>query len=168
MSKLEKLMHVVERNVKDYLREEAGVKDIKCKTALRQLSTLQLREVTSTISVAGSINMLLGFSYDEMLLQRVASAFLEEAQASKEECMDMAGEFINIILGQGANEIDMNNPSPTLFSPPMTMLGAKKVIQHKASQYYSIELETEYGNLHILCIGPKELFDTSLNYLGGE
>lgn len=59
-----KLMSHLEKHTTEYLQNEVAVKQIKCIAVLKELQSLDLKSLTSIISVAGDINMFLAFSFE--------------------------------------------------------------------------------------------------------
>lgn len=164
-----KLLSSLQKHTSEYLRDKANIAHVECAASLQELQSLALHDLTAIISVAEGINMILAFSYETPLLKRIATTFLYEEgedEASEDDCLDMASEFINIIVGLCVTSINSDPLKPILFSPPLVIHEAKIIRQRKTSQLYAISLKTKYGKLDINCIGPRELFDDQLNYLG--
>jgi two-component system chemotaxis sensor kinase CheA len=163
------LMNNLEKIACQYLREEVLITDIQCSTALKEEKQVNLLDTTSIVRVAGDINMLVALSFEQALLHRITRYFLydgdQDAALNEDDCIDMACEAVNIIVGLCIPELSTEEGIPILFSPP-TVLDEAKTIRHtKSSQFYVIELQTEFGRLDIHCIGQKELFDNHLNYI---
>ena len=153
--------HCLESHTSDYLIQEMSFTKVQCKTQLLEIHELELRKITALISVADETNVLVAFSFDWELLEQLTRVFLDstEIEVDEEDCLDMASEFINIIVGLCTTNISHEVDHPILFSPPVLIQAAKTLRHHKHSQFFAIELETEFGKMDISCIGPREIFN---------
>ena len=157
------LMYRVYSGVERYLRDEVELNLIDKSDHIRTLECLELRSVTSFIPVAGVIDMYLVISFDETLLQEISKKFLSGAiSVSHEDCMDMAGEFNNIVLGLSMEELD----GVSIFAPPGVITDEKKIVREANMEIYGLTCKTHKGELDIYFMGPKGSFDKNLNYTG--
>ena len=159
-----KLMLIVVQSVEKYLLDEANLALLEKCSDVKALTSLELRAITSFIPVADMIDMHLLISFDEQLLQDIACKFLlEDVDVSHQDCMDMAAEFNNIVLGLSMAGFD----GASIFDPPGVITDEKKIIREENMEMYGITCQTSKGGLDIYFMGPCGSFDKNLNYIGG-
>jgi CheY-specific phosphatase CheX len=163
------LTHSLEKHTCLYLRDELLITGIQSSSALKEVKQMNLHEATAIVSIAGDFNVLIAFSFETPLLQQLTRHFLYDgdqvAALDEEDCLDMASEVINIIVGLCTPDLSKDDNIPVLFSPPVVLDKAKTIRHTKSSLFYVIELQTTLGRLDIHCIGPKQLFDNYLNII---
>ncbi|MDX1452034.1 MAG: chemotaxis protein CheX [Oleiphilaceae bacterium] len=144
----------------DYLRREIAFENVTSRTQLLEIPELELKPITALISVAGDTNVLVAASFDWPLMRVLTGNFLDTAVAEVEEddCLDMASEFINIIIGLCTSNLDHHDGHPILFSPPVIIEDAKTIRHHRDSLFFRIDLFTEAGDMNLNCIGPRDIF----------
>lgn len=169
-SNIKRLLISLEQHASSYLKNEAQLHEVKCSTTLEELKSLSLHDITAIISVAENLNMILAFSYETPLLEKITQMFLYDGdggKVSQDDCQDMASEFINIITGLCITSLNQSE-TPILFSPPIVINEAKEIHQRESTHLFAINIKTEFGVLNINCIGPGELFDERLNYVADK
>lgn len=135
---------------------------------LDELQRVELRAMTSIMSLGGGINMIVAFSFDRSLLQRLMLRFSEgiEIEPGEEELYleDTACEIINIVAGNSTADIQMKGETIPL-SPPLMISGGKSIARHRNAQFFEADMATDHGQIKAICIGPRDLFDPDLNYV---
>ncbi len=166
---VETLVSVVRKWTRGFLRSELELAIQSEKVKLDRLQRIDLRDVTSIVSVGGSVNMFIAFSFDMPLLEHVTGVLTEgldvddlEPAALQE---DAAAEVINTIVGNSTSDFEGQGTAITL-SPPVTLAGAKSVFRSREAIFCTVALTTGEGTLDVDFIGPREVFDWELNYLG--
>jgi CheY-specific phosphatase CheX len=151
-----------------FLVEELGCPVKATSLRLDDLPRVQVKPMTSMVSLGGEVNMLIAFSFDEALLQRLMTLLTEDIEIEEgEESLyleDAACEIINTVVGNSTADVQTAGAAIPL-SPPLMISGGKSLTRHRDAKFYEADMETDIGNLKLLCIGPRDLFDESLNYV---
>ena len=162
------LVEVVAKRSMTFLQEEIDLDVSNQEIKLEDVHKLELKYLTSLMSIEGPLKVYLAFSFEQDLLERVFQVYSEDIEIEEDE-VDMyleetAGDVINIILGNAT--ADLSNEGPAIYlSPPVIITEAKNIVRHRGAQFITTDLVTDYGNLSVYCVGPKDLFDELLNYV---
>lgn len=161
-----RVVHLIADRAASYLTEEIGLEVRRSEIYLENIKRLQLRHITSILSVEGGVRMLVAFSFDLGLAERVFEVSTEglDIPESERELMleDSVAEVINVAVGNAFT--NLASGGVISISPPIVISEAKGITRHKGADFYSADLTTECGMLSIHFVGPKELFDEQLNY----
>ena len=118
------------------------------------------------IGTGGSIQVLITMGYDDNLLDKLVEAFLEGEEVDEEELDEIkesvSCEIINTVVGNA-----LKNPldGTTLgITPPILIYEAKSLFRQKSSQIATSVLKTEFGEMLLTAVGPKETFSKILNF----
>lgn len=126
---------------------------------------VELKKNTSMIGTGGNIQVIITMSYDDKLLEKLVEIFLEgeEVEEEMDEIREsVSSEIINTIVGNAlVNPLDGTTLSIT---PPILIYEAKSLFKHKNSKIATAILTTEFGDMLLTVIGPKELFVKELNF----
>lgn len=151
--------HVVDVSM-NFLAEETKIESKKSVSARKDLQKLQLRYMTSIMSVGGTLKMLLAFSFDKSLIEEVFRRYAQDIEIDESELAlyieETASEIINIVLGNAISKLNIKNHVISL-SPPVVILEAKSIMRVKGSEFFTYILTTDFGVLEIFCVCPKEL-----------
>lgn len=151
-----------------YLREELGIQVQRTTMNMGEVKRMQLRHLTSILAVEADIRMLVAFSLDQELVERVFVASTEGLEIADDELEMMreetVTELINIIVGNAIADLAAKGTSIPI-SPPIVINEAKSITRHKGAIFYTMDLTTESGVISIHFIGPRELFDMNLEYV---
>jgi CheY-specific phosphatase CheX len=151
--------HVVDVSM-NFLAEETQLESKKLVSAIKDLQKLQLRYMTSIMSVEGNLKMLLAFSFDKNLIEEVFRRYAQDIEIDESEIglyiEETAGEIINIVLGNAISKLNIKNHVISL-SPPVVILEAKSITRIKESEFFTYILTTDFGVMEIFCVCPKEL-----------
>jgi CheY-specific phosphatase CheX len=151
-----------------YLRDELAIPVRETTVRMRDVKRMQLLHLTSILSVEADIRMLIAFSLDRELTDRVFIASTEGLEIAEDEAEMMreetVAELINIIVGNAMADL-ASTGTIIPISPPIIISEAKNITRTKGATFYSLDIVTESGMLSIHFIGPKELFDLNLNYV---
>lgn len=151
-----------------YLRNELKIPVQITTVHMRDVKRMQLLHLTSILSVEADIRMLIAFSFDRELTEGVFIASTEglEIADDEQEMMreETVAELINIIVGNAMGDL-ASAGTIIPISPPIIISEAKNITRNKGATFYTLDIVTDSGMLSIHFIGPKELFDLSLNYV---
>jgi len=163
-----RLVQAIGKRTVGYLRSELGIPVQGATVHMQDVKRMQLLHLTSILSVEADIRMLIAFSFDRELTERVFTASTEglEIAADEQEMMreETVAELINIIVGNAMGDLAAKG-TVIPISPPIIISEAKNITRSKGATFYTLDIVTESGMLSIHFIGPKELFDLSLNYV---
>lgn len=154
-----KFMESVVRRTALFLTEEASINVGEVKYALTAVQKLQLKALTSIITVEDNAKMTLAFSYDRELIREIFTQYSEGVEIDENEedlyTEETAGDMINIILGNVLAEFQQNDKAFAL-STPIIVNEAKSIARYKSSKFFAAELATDKGTMAIFCITPGE------------
>lgn len=151
-----------------YLREELGIPVLGTTTNMGEVKRMELRYLTSILAVEADIRMLIAFSLDQDLAERVFIVSTEglEIDEDEQEMMreETITELINIIVGNAMADLAAKGTTIPI-SPPIVINEAKSITRHKGATFYTMDITTDIGKMSIHFIGPRELFDLNLDYV---
>lgn len=118
------------------------------------------------IGTGGTVQVLITIGYDDTLLDKLVEAFLEGEEVEEDEREEIyesvSSEFINTVVGNALqNPVDGSTLSIT---PPVLIYEAKSLFKQKGSQISIATIKTQYGDMLLTIIGPKESFSKKLNF----
>jgi len=167
-SDVKRIMDIIAEQTAGFLKEEVDVEVSNTQFHLEDVNRLQLKYLTSLLSVGGNINMYLVFSFDEKLMNRIFEVYTEDIDIEEDEreeyVEETAGDVINIIVGNATAALQSDGVVIQL-SPPVILTEAKKIGRQKDAAFYMADMQTPYGDLSVFCAGPKKLLDDQLNYV---
>lgn len=147
---------------------EYGIRVTEADSGGGDLESLNLLGMTAIIGMGGSVNLLVAFSFQEglidVLYRRMTHGFEvrpDEVEMYREAA---AGEVVNTILGHCT--IDLQKPDRPVISitPPVILDQAKTIRRMKNAVFYTQILNTDFGRMNISLVGPRELFNSRLDY----
>lgn len=148
--------------VKSFLEEETNIESKQVISEQQDLQKLQLRYMTSILSVEGNMKMLFAFTFDKVLIEEIFKRYAQDIDIDESEIdiyiEETAGEMINIVMGNAIAKLNLKNQIISL-SPPVVIMEAKSITRIKASEFLTIVLSTEFGMMEIFCVCPKELHE---------
>ena len=151
-----------------YLREDLDIPVEGTTTNMGEVMRMQLRHLTSILAVEADIRMLIAFSLDQDLVERVFVVSTDglEIADDEQEMMreETITELINIIVGNAMADLAAKGTTIPI-SPPIVINEAKSITRHKGATFYTMDLTTNIGMMSIHFIGPRELFDLNLEYV---
>ncbi|MBU4176636.1 MAG: chemotaxis protein CheX [Desulfurivibrionaceae bacterium] len=163
-----RLVQAIGKRTVGYLRSELGIPVQRATVHMQDVKRMQLQHLTSILSVEADIRMLIAFSFDRELTERVFTASTEglEIADDEQEMMreETVAELINIIVGNAMGDLAAKG-TVIPISPPIIISEAKNITRSKGATFYTLDIVTESGMLSIHFIGPKELFDLNLDYV---
>ena len=163
-----RLVQAIGDRTVSYLKNELTIPVRGTEVHMRDVKRMQLLHLTSILSVEADIRMLIAFSFDRELTERVFIASTEGLEITEDEAEMMreetVSELINIIVGNAMADLAATGTIIPI-SPPIIINEAKNITRNKGATFYTLDIVTDSGMLSIHFIGPKELFDLSLNYV---
>jgi CheY-specific phosphatase CheX len=113
--------------------------------------------------------LLVAFSFDQRLMDVLYQRMTEgmEVAPGEEEAYrsSVAAEIINTIIGNCTADLQQGDEAISL-TPPMIVDSVKHIHRVKNAVFISRSLNSEFGKVDINLVGPGELFDRGLNYVG--
>lgn len=144
------------------LQEDMKLKILDVETVSTNYDVLPLKVFTSMIGVGGKINLMTVISFDEKLLDKLVSIFMDEEEVSLDELDELdeiresvTGEVINTIIGLALPTFPNRGKGITI-TPPITINDASVLKKHKNSKIVSANVTTNFGNVSISAIGESE------------
>ena len=152
-----KFMESVVRRTILFLADEASIEVGNVKYAPTDVKKLQLKKLTSIITVQDDTKMTLAFSYDSEIINEIFAKFTQGIEIEENETdqyiEETAGDMINIILGNILAEFPQNGRAFAL-STPIIVNEAKSITRYKNQKFYTAELATSAGMMAIFGIIP--------------
>ncbi|WP_135079611.1 chemotaxis protein CheX [Terasakiella sp. SH-1] len=166
---IEKMMYVITQHAEDFLAEETQTAVQNCEFSMGGSQQIELKPLTSFVSLGGHIDTIIAFSFDEYLIAHLTKMFTADIEFEEDEfelyVQETAGETVNTIVGQSTAELAPPRRTVSL-TPPETIYGKKKIRGDESSRFFSATLTTEFGTMDIDLLVPTELFDNKLNFIG--
>ena len=75
-----------------------------------------------------------------------------------------AGEVVNTILGNCTIDLQKLDRQGISMTPPVVLNQVKTIRRMKDSLFYRQNLNTVWGGMAVFIVGPRELFNTNLEY----
>lgn len=159
------LMPLVERAI-SFLQDDLGITVSSENIELLSPHKVELKKNTAMIGTGGSIQVLITIGYDDALLGKIVEAFLEGEEVDEDEKDEIqesvSCEFVNTIVGNALkNPLDGTTLSIT---PPILICEAKSLFKQKSSKIAIAKIQTEFGEMLLTTIGPKETFAQELDF----
>lgn len=159
------LSPLVERAM-SFLQEDLEIQVLSEKVDIISPKKVNLKKNTAMIGTGGSVQVLVTMGYDDELLSKVVEAFLEGEEVDEDELEEIqesvSCEVVNTIVGNA-----LKNPldGTTLgITPPILISEAKSLYKQKSSQIATAIIITEFGEMLLSAVGPKEQFSETLNF----
>lgn len=151
-----------------YLKEELGIAIRKTAPKLYDVEELLLKDVTTIIGIGQPVSMLIAFTFESSLLQRLFEIEADGLEIAPEErtlyLRETAAETANIVLGHSTADMEAEGQALSL-SPPVVIEETRCIHRPKNAVFASVGIDTDVGDLMISFVGPRELFDEHLNAL---
>ena len=161
------LKSVVDRSL-DHLSRDLKIECFPTIGTSGSVDLLALRDLTVIIGVGGGIGLLVALSFPkrlaDLLFDRLTGGINIPADEKELYRRDAAAETANVILGHCTADLE-TCARPISISPPVVLGEEKQIQRAKNAVLHKTAIVTDFGNLDISVIGPKELFDAGLNYV---
>lgn len=166
-SRIEKelLMPMLERSV-SFFNNDMGISVTSKSSEVVCPKQVELKKNTAMVGTGGTIQVIITMSYNDILLEKLVEAFLEGEEPEEEEMDELresvSSEIVNIIVGNSlTNPVD---GTLLTLTPPVLIYEAKSLFRHKSSGIATATIVTEFGDMLLTVIGPKESFADELNF----
>lgn len=167
----EAMIKALAQRLTELLRDEFSLDVSEANYHFEDVKKLELRYLTSLLGIEGEVQVLVLFSFDEVLIQYIFKIYAADLDIEADEQAMMleetSGDLLNIVVGNVLAAFSQKGVS-TSFSPPITLTEAKNIVRHKEAMFNVAELTTPQGVVSIFCVAPKSLFDQQLNYVETE
>jgi CheY-specific phosphatase CheX len=153
---------------RSYFESEFGISETVVETGAGDVNSLTLLDMTAIIGMGGQINLLIAFSFQSSLIdalyQRMTSDL--DVQPDKIEMYReaAAGDVVNTVLGHCTIDLQKLDQQGISMTPPVILDQVKTIQRMKNSMFHTQSLSTALGRMNISLVGPRELFDTDLEY----
>lgn len=122
---------IVQRTVL-FLAEDAAVNARDVNYELSDVQKLQLKEITSIITVEDDAKMTLAFSFDRTLIYKIFVQYSQGIEIDQSEIEmyieETAGDMINIVLGNVLAQFQRNDRSFAVSTPLVTSHGQEAMV----------------------------------------
>ena len=159
---------IVERS-KSFLYEEGNILVKEHLLDTSESHNLVLKSLTAIITVEDSAKMILAFSYEKGLIEKLFESYSGGIEIDPDEVPiyieETAGDMLNIVLGNVLASFQQPGIAFAI-STPLIVHEAKSISKYKNTQFYSAEIKTEAGNMSIYCITPGEVYNKHFRQRG--
>lgn len=156
---------IVNRTV-TFLQEDMIIDVLNKTVDIDEVNDAILKDNTVMIGTGGDIQVILTFGYDQRLIEKLVYVFMDGEivdEDEKEEIeQSVCCEIANTIIGNS-----IKNPmgeSLISITPPILIKAAKSFTKYKNSTILVSVIKTNFGDLHLSAVGPKELFVDKLDF----
>lgn len=169
IAEVAEVMQSVIKRTRAYFEEEFGISLVESESSGGDLDSLTLLDMTAIIGMGGAVNLLIAFSFDngqiDALYERMTADFEVEADEVSVFREAAAGEVVNTVLGHCTVDFQGLDGQTISLTPPIIIERVKRIHRMKNAMFYTQILNTEYGRIDINLVGPRELFNTNLEYV---
>ncbi len=164
-TEIEELTRAVTARCVSFLQEEMGlaVEAVTCQ--LKGVTRLVLRDLTALVSVGGSPGVYIAFSFDEPAIRYIFRTYTHDLNLDPEqEAQHMAktaADVVNTIVGNALAKVH-GQIAAISMTPPVVLAETKSLVIHRDAYFYLVDVRTNLGDIDIMYIGPKALFDEML------
>lgn len=162
------LIEAISTRTIEYLNDELGIVVTPIAPSTEQKIRMELRNLTAIVGVEAEIRLLIAFSFDKTLAQEVFNVSTEGMDIAAEEremmCEESIAEMINVVVGNATGCLT-NLGTSIPITPPIVISEAKSITRQRGASFHSLELDSTHGMMSIHFVGPKDLFDLSLDYM---
>lgn len=142
-----------------FLLEDMNIEINEVIISQPESEVLSLKEFTSMIGVGGKISLMTVISFEEELLDKLVSLFMDGEEVAPDELEEVrqsvTGEVINTILGLALPTFPNRGKGITI-TPPITINDASFLKKHKTSKIASVSIITDFGTMVISAIGESQ------------
>ena len=121
-------------------------------------TSLQLRDLTAFVAVSGEVNVIIGFSFDRSLIDRVAAKFTADIDVPEDQeevyLNDTASEVLNIIIGLAISNIGCSRMLEML--PPVLISGGQSIRRSESALFVTRTLVAPIGAMDVIFSAAKD------------
>lgn len=169
LDEVDQVMRSVIARSRNFLEGEYQVSVTEMDGGAGDLESLTLLDLTAIIGMGGRFNLLVAFSFQDGLVNAIFERMTHDLDVQPEE-VDMyreaaVGEVVNTILGHCTIDLQQMDQQGISMTPPIILDRAKTIRRMKNSMFYTQGMNTVFGRMNISLVGPRELFETNLDYV---
>ena len=161
----EEILRVLVDRAISFLSSDMQIEVIDDDIKIESPREVKLKKNTSVIGTSGDTSVLIAMGYDDKLLDNMLEQFLEGESVDDEEYEEMRNstscEVANIIVGNAL--ANLKNQENIGITPPILIYEGKSLYRYKNSQILNAEIKTNFDNMLITVVGPRESFVKELN-----
>lgn len=169
IDEVDQVMQSVIARTSSHFEGEFGIGVTEADSGGGDMDSLSLLDMTAIIGMGGRVNLLIAFSFQEGLInalyQRMTADFAVEPDEVEMYRQAAAGEVVNTILGNCTIDLQKLDRQGISMTPPVILDRVKTIHRMKDAMFFTQTLNTVLGRMNISLVGPRELFDTRLNYV---
>lgn len=163
------IMHSVISRTRTYFEGELEIIPTETSSNAGNLDTLTLLDMTVIVGMGGAINLLIAFSFQDGLIDVMHERMTDGLDIRPDE-IEMyreasAGEAVNTILGNCTVDLQDMDRRGIVITPPVILNQVKTIRRMKNAMFYTQSMSTALGCMKISLVGPRELFNTNLEYV---
>ena len=158
---IETIFQPILNRTEEFLLVDMGIDILSCKKMSSNLRKVILKQNTTIIGIGGNVKFMIAVSYDDKLLSRLTTIFLEGEEflnSEKDELFESVSmEIANTVIGNA-----LKNPfdnSLLTLTPPIYVHEARSLSRNIHNKILDAMIHTEYGDLAIYAIYPDTLED---------
>ncbi|MCX7786771.1 MAG: chemotaxis protein CheX [Spirochaetes bacterium] len=159
------------QRAKQFLETEGRVAVKVAKPLQGQLDRMELKDLTSILTVEDRLKLIVAFSFERSLMEAVFQGYTEgvSIEPGEEQLLmeETAGDCINIVVGNALQDFQLPGYAFTL-STPIIINEGKSIQRYKQSKLTSGEILTEKGTMLVLCITPGIYYKKTLEIEASE
>jgi CheY-specific phosphatase CheX len=156
---------------KQFLETEGKVPVRDVRPVQGQLDRMELKDLTSILTVEDRLKLIVAFTFDRPLLEAMFQGYAEGVSVSPEEEFSLmeetAGDSINIVVGNALEDFQLPGYAFTL-STPIIIHEGKSIQRYKQSKLTAGEIQTDRGSMLLLCITPGIYYKKTLDLEASE
>ncbi len=161
-----KFLESLVSRARSFLETEIGMSVPGAAVNPGSIEKLDLRNITSIITIEDQFRMIAAFSFEKALLDRIFKVYSQGIRIAPEEYAalleETAGDMINIVVGNAL--VDFQQPGYAFnLSTPIIISEAKSILRYKNSELFTADISTNFGLLTIICITPGTNYGTKLD-----
>ena len=163
------VMEVIEQRTIAFMREHLAMLTEGTDRRLYYEEGVTLRSMTAIVGVGSETGLYVAYSYDDSLIRAMTSRYTAELSIAPEDeelyAQETASDITSVIIGNSTADLAKRGEVIPL-SPPILMVGARKIHGRRETTIAIITLRFQEGALDVAFVGPRRLFDDHLNYQG--
>lgn len=145
-----------------YLQAEAGLDARVEAHACTNVHRIDLKDITSLVSIGGHFNAVVTLSFDNTLIDHLATVLTDGLDVSDmpadELREDAAGEVANVIAGNSTKDLCAAGEQLSL-TPPVAFANTSWVCRYRGAECHTVRFETSYGAVDLHLIGSTAADD---------
>lgn len=160
------IVNFILKRAQNFLTEEVFLELVSTEITCDKTNMLNLKSITAIQGINSNIGLFIAMSFDEPIITKICDVMTEGLDIPEDERQlyveETAGEILNIIVGNATSDFQIKG-NAIKVSPPIIIKDAKNVIRHKDAYFYTANLQTDVGEISLYIVGPRDLFDQTLN-----